>query len=53
LCEAYGNVQPEYVEVPDKLLSLTRELAEAETHNEKEEGLTSYGNTDSLAVAAL
>jgi hypothetical protein len=26
LCEAYGRVQPEYVEVPDSLLSLTREL---------------------------
>src|SRR5580658_7349760 len=26
LCEAYGRVQPEYVEVPDALLSSTREL---------------------------
>jgi hypothetical protein len=26
LCEAYGIVQPEYVEVPDSLLSSTREL---------------------------
>jgi hypothetical protein len=26
LCEAYGKVQPEYVEVPDALLSKTREL---------------------------
>jgi hypothetical protein len=26
LCEAYGRVQPEYVEVPDSLLSATREL---------------------------
>jgi hypothetical protein len=26
LCEAYGKVQPEYVEVPDSLLSSTREL---------------------------
>jgi len=26
LCEAYGVVQPEYVEVPDSLLSSTREL---------------------------
>src|SRR5690349_9207811 len=26
LCEAYGIVQPEYVEVPDALLSSTREL---------------------------
>ena len=26
LCEAYGRVQPEYVEVPDTLLSSTREL---------------------------
>jgi hypothetical protein len=26
LCEAYGRVQPEYVEVPDELLSSTREL---------------------------
>jgi len=26
LCEAYGKVQPEYVEVPDALLSSTREL---------------------------
>ena len=26
LCEAYGTVQPEYVEVPDSLLSSTREL---------------------------
>jgi hypothetical protein len=26
LCEAYGRVQPEYVEVPDSLLSSTREL---------------------------
>ena len=26
LCEAYGVVQPEYVEVPDALLSSTREL---------------------------
>lgn len=25
-CEAYGRVQPEYVEVPDSLLSSTREL---------------------------
>jgi hypothetical protein len=26
LCEAYGKVQPEYVEVPDALLSSTLEL---------------------------
>jgi hypothetical protein len=26
LCEAYGRVQPEFVEVPDALLSSTREL---------------------------
>ena len=26
LCEAYGTVQPEYVEVPDSLLSATQEL---------------------------
>src|SRR5215475_3604026 len=26
LCQAYGVVQPEYVEVPDSLLSSTREL---------------------------
>ena len=26
LCVAYGRVQPEYVEVPDSLLSSTREL---------------------------
>jgi hypothetical protein len=26
LCDAYGKVQPEYVEVPDSLLSSTREL---------------------------
>jgi hypothetical protein len=26
LCEAYGRVQPEYVEVPDSLLASTREL---------------------------
>ena len=26
LCEAYGNVQPECIEVPDSLLSSTREL---------------------------
>jgi hypothetical protein len=26
LCEAYGRVQPEYVEVPDLLLSSTPEL---------------------------
>ena len=26
LCEAYGGVQPEFVEVPDALLSSTREL---------------------------
>ncbi len=26
LCEAYGSVQPEYDEVPDTLLSSTREL---------------------------
>jgi hypothetical protein len=26
LCEAYGRVQPEYVEVPDSLLPSTREL---------------------------
>jgi hypothetical protein len=26
LCNAYGRVQPEYVEVPDSLLSSTREL---------------------------
>jgi TfoX/Sxy family transcriptional regulator of competence genes len=26
LCEAYGKVQPEYVEVPDSLLSSTKEL---------------------------
>ncbi len=26
LCQAYGKVQPEYVEVPDELLSSTREL---------------------------
>ena len=26
LCEAYGKVQPEYVEVPDALLAKTREL---------------------------
>jgi hypothetical protein len=26
LCEAYGKVQPEYVEVPDSLLSSTQEL---------------------------
>lgn len=26
LCEAYGVVQPEYVEVPDALLASTREL---------------------------
>src|ERR1700733_12651828 len=26
LCEAYGTVQPEYVEVPDTLLAATREL---------------------------
>jgi len=28
LCQAYGVVQPEYVEVPDSLLSSTRELKE-------------------------
>jgi hypothetical protein len=26
LCESYGKVQPEYVEVPDSLLAATREL---------------------------
>jgi TfoX/Sxy family transcriptional regulator of competence genes len=26
LCESYGRVQPEYVEVPDSLLTSTREL---------------------------
>jgi hypothetical protein len=26
LCEAYGTVQPEYVEVPDALLAATRGL---------------------------
>jgi hypothetical protein len=26
LCEAYGRIQPEYVEVPDSLLASTREL---------------------------
>ena len=26
LCEAYGKVQPEYVEVPDSLLAATAEL---------------------------
>ena len=26
LCEAYGKVQPEYVEVPDALLASTRQL---------------------------
>jgi TfoX/Sxy family transcriptional regulator of competence genes len=26
LCEAYGRVQPEYVEVPDSLLASTKEL---------------------------
>ena len=26
LCDAYGKVQPEWVEVPDSLLALTREL---------------------------
>ena len=26
LCEAYGKVQPEYVEVPDSLLASTQEL---------------------------
>jgi len=26
LCQAYGKVQPEYVEVPDVLLSSTKEL---------------------------
>jgi 3-mercaptopyruvate sulfurtransferase SseA len=26
LCQAYGKVQPEYVEVPDSLLISTREL---------------------------
>ncbi len=26
LCQAYGTVQPEYVEVPDVLLASTREL---------------------------
>ncbi len=26
LCQAYGRVQPEYVEVPDSLLSSTKEL---------------------------
>jgi hypothetical protein len=26
LCEAYGRIQPEYVEVPDSLLSSTKEL---------------------------
>jgi hypothetical protein len=26
LCEAYGKVQPEYVEVPDSLLTATKEL---------------------------
>jgi hypothetical protein len=26
LCEAYGRVQPEYVEVPDALLAKTQEL---------------------------
>ncbi|HTS32223.1 MAG TPA: hypothetical protein VMH81_40420 [Bryobacteraceae bacterium] len=26
LCDAYGKVQPEYVEVPDSLLAVTREL---------------------------
>jgi hypothetical protein len=26
LCEAYGKVQPEYVEVPDPLLASTKEL---------------------------
>ena len=26
LCEAYGKVQPEYVEVPDSLLTKTQEL---------------------------
>lgn len=28
LCDAYGTVQPEYVEVPDSLLSATKELKE-------------------------
>jgi hypothetical protein len=27
LCEAYGKVQPEYVEVPDRLLASTGEMA--------------------------
>lgn len=26
LCEAYGRIQPEYVEVPDSLLASTQEL---------------------------
>ena len=26
LCEAYGKIQPEYVEVPDALLASTKEL---------------------------
>jgi hypothetical protein len=26
LCEAYGKIQPEYVEVPDSLLAATKEL---------------------------
>jgi TfoX/Sxy family transcriptional regulator of competence genes len=29
LCEAYGRIQPEYVEVPDSLLSKTSELKKA------------------------
>ena len=53
LCEAYGKVQPEYVEVPDALLASTRELKkffdcklrirrlpQTEAHHQKEEGVT-------------
>src|SRR4051812_46387952 len=31
LCEAYGVVQPEYVEVPDSLLASTKELKNTST----------------------
>ena len=33
LCQAYGVVQPEYVEVPDSLLSATRELKKYFDHS--------------------
>ena len=52
LCESYGRVQPEYVEVPDSLFASTRELRkyfdasqrtqlpQAEAHAQKEGRLT-------------